>query len=70
MQVTLLPTSDKLRQRIQQFGQTWTILLGPIPMPCFNNELGLHIESQDKTHRRNVRLTDIEEKIGADSTTG
>ena len=54
MKITLLPTCKKLRQRIKEFGDTWTVLEGPTPMQCFKNELGLHIESEDKKHRRNV----------------
>lgn len=56
------PTSHKrkrLKQLMREHGTKWRVVFGPEPMQCFNNELGVHVESIDGTHRRNVHFDDI-----------
>jgi len=63
--ICALAPSDKsikrkrLQQLIREHGNKWKVLDGPHPMQCFNNELGVHVESCDGTHRRNVHFDDI-----------
>jgi hypothetical protein len=49
----------RLKQLIREHGCMWKVVSGPEPMPCFNGDLGVHVESIDGTHRRNVHFGDI-----------
>jgi hypothetical protein len=57
--VKLLPNTKRLKQVIKEHGHVWNLLQGPMPMQCFDNELGILIKSLDDKHVRNVRVTDV-----------
>lgn len=57
--VTLLPKNRRLKGLITEHGSQW-IVLNTMPVACFGGEVGIRIQSPDKTHDRWVRLTDIE----------
>lgn len=63
--VILLPNTKRLKQLIKEHGEVWQITGNPEPMQCFNNDMGIAIQSivddiNVREHSRNVRLTDIE----------
>ena len=61
VEVKVLPTSKRLKQLIKEHDDVWVAIEDePRPMQCFDNELGVSIMSQDGTHQRNVRLTDLD----------
>ena len=44
---------------MREHGVKWKVMHGPEPMQCFNGDLGVHVESIDGTHSRNVHFDDI-----------
>jgi hypothetical protein len=41
MEITLKPTSSRLKRLIHDFGARWVIVRGPVSMPCFSGQLGV-----------------------------
>ena len=58
--VWVTPNTDRLSQLCHEHGHTWRRLGGPKKMQCFNGEVGIHLQTPDKSHNCNV-LFDIVE---------
>lgn len=56
--ITLLPTSNRLRQLIRDHGDQW-VVTRDMPCACFGGQEGLEIQSPDHLHIRWVRITDV-----------
>ena len=56
----LQPTNKRMKQLIKEFGRIWMVdSLTPIPMQCFNGDLGFPATSENGRHSRNLREEQI-----------
>jgi len=58
-QVKLLPNSKRLTDLITTYGNIWNVIHKK-EMPCFENNIGVLIESLDESYRSNMLLVDIQ----------
>ena len=57
--VIMLPNTARLKQLIKSHGNVWEQVGRVEPKQCFGNDEGMMIESLDKEHSRNIRVTDV-----------
>jgi len=55
--IRVVPVSKRGKQLVKEHGDLWQHRFGPRPMQCFDNELGIQIETIDGCqYRRNIRV--------------
>ena len=58
--VIMLPNTARLKQLIKAHGNVWKQVSEVEEKQCFSNERGMLVQSLDKEHERNIRVTDVE----------
>lgn len=41
MNIQLKPINSRFKRLINDFGKDWVAICEPVPMPCFNGEMGI-----------------------------
>ena len=59
MKVKMLPTNEKYKELIEEFGDVWNVVRELTCVPCLNNNRGYYIESQDKQHCRWIKVYEV-----------
>ena len=65
--IKLLPATKRLKQIIHDHGNIWKVLEPPRPMQCFDNQMGIRIQSMDGKHERNILVTHKDSEWSGDN---
>ena len=57
-EITLKPTTRRLKRLIKDYGETWQFIK-EMPMSCFNGDIGINIISFDG-YMCNIRKSDVD----------
>ena len=54
----IIPNNKRLKQLVKEYGEIWYVISPIKRFICFNNELGVTVESLNGEHERHVQYPD------------